>query len=151
VLKGWRAQRLPRQVFAYDLTMRRLFLCFLLCLVPLRLWAGVWMPMAQSVAHHPETTVSASPAPHAEAVHDCHETMAESGSAYQAQGWHDVQNATADCHDGNCQLCGVCHQSLSLAAWPWRLPVVQAQPWPVAVLQAHAAMALSPLIKPPIS
>ncbi len=145
--------------------------------MPLRLLAGVWMPMAQGtplgMAHHPEATVSASQAPLAQAAHDCHEAVpAEMTGAveglvhqrhnahegHQVQPGHELQNTAvdavatkADCHDGSCQLCGVCHHSGSLMAVPWALPIAQAQPWPVAVPQAHAAMVLPPLIKPPIS
>lgn len=144
--------------------MRRLFLCFLLCLMPLRLWAGVWMPMAASFAHHTEAAVSANQAPHADAAHDGHDALAPAGSAHEvheahkshdAHGTHDaVADAAvqkADCHDGACQLCGVCHQSVSLTAWPQVVPVFQAHPQPGAEPQPHAAMAASPLIKPPIS
>lgn len=148
-------KRRVRRVLAYDLTMRRLFLCFLLCLMPLRLWAGVWMPMAASFAHHTEAAVSANQAPHADAAHDCHDTLALAGSAHEAHGTHDaVADAAlqkADCHDGTCQLCGVCHQSVSLTAWPQLVPVFQAHPQPGTESQPHAAMASSPLIKPPIS
>lgn len=147
-------ERRVRRVLAYDLTMRRLFLCFLLCLMPLRLWAGAWMmPMAVSLAHHTEAVVNQ--APHADVAHDCHDTLALAGSAHEAHGTHDaVADAgvqKADCHDGACQLCGVCHQSASLMAVPLVLPVFQTHPLPGGGPQPHAAVVSSPLIKPPIS
>ncbi|MEK7346806.1 MAG: hypothetical protein AAB176_14090 [Pseudomonadota bacterium] len=146
--------------------MRRLFLCFLLCLMPLRLLAGVWMPMAQGLAYPLEAPVSASLASHADAGHAGHEfmDMAVAGSAHKMHEAHalhelhevpntavDAAASKADCHDGGCQLCGVCHQSANLMVWPWGLAVVQAQPVPETVPQPQAAMVLSPLIKPPIS
>lgn len=173
---------------AYDLSMRRLFLCFLLCLMPLRLWAGVWMPMAQAAAHHPQTDVSATPAPHAGAAHDCHGAQVVGAAGHAAHGMHamtdaqawqgtpqahsalahlaqapevavaveadvdaDLATAPADCHDGSCQLCGVCHQSASLTAMPLVLPVFPTHALPGAVPQLHAAGVSSLLIKPPIS
>ncbi len=146
------------RAFAYDLNMRRFFLCFLLCLMPLRLWAGVWMPMSESASHHPSavTMVSSAQRAQADAVHDCHEAMAvfvpEAHATHvqpAAQPYSDVQNAA--CHDGTCQLCGVCHQSASLAAWPLVLPVFQVHPLPVGASLAYLALTVPPLTKPPIS
>jgi hypothetical protein len=133
--------------------MRRLFLCFLLCLMPLRLWAGAWMPMAHS-GSHPADVAASSPAQHNEApaAHDCHEVMAEPMPETHAQlALHDGPGQAADCHDGHCQLCGVCHQGLSLTAWPLVLPVLQAHPLPVSASWVHLARTSAPLTKPPIS
>jgi hypothetical protein len=138
-----------RQVFAYDQKMRRFFLCFLLCLMPLRLWAGAWMTMPESSAHHLPTQVHASAMPQAgleaQAAHDCHESMAPS------QAVSDDAHPRADCHDATCQLCGVCHQSATLAWWPLVLPVFQSHPLPIGEARQPAGRATSPLIKPPIS
>ena len=140
---------------AYDLTMRRLFLCFLLCLMPLRLWAGVWMPMAQSGSHHAPSLAHVSLAQPAEVElgHDCHEAMAASVHEATAQTPSSLGTAVqkADCQDGTCQLCGVCHQSASPVAWPVFVPVFQAHPLPVGAPLAHVARTSPPLIKPPIS
>ncbi len=156
--------------------------------MPLRLWAGVWMPMAQGAAHHPQTRVSATPAPHAGAAHDCHGAQVVGGAEHAAHSMHavteaqaflgtpqahtalahvaqapeapvaveadvdaDLAIAPADCHDGSCQLCGVCHQSASLMAMPLVLPVFPTHALPGAVPQLHAAGVASLLIKPPIS
>jgi hypothetical protein len=143
--------------------MRRLFLCFLLCLLPLRLWAGVWMPMAEGVVHHTETTASQSThASHADACHNGHDAQALAGSAHEVHISHGAPDAVADtdadavasqavCHDGTCQLCGVCHQGVSLTVWPQWMPVFQTHPQPGLEPQPQAGMARSPLIKPPIS
>jgi hypothetical protein len=48
-------------------------------------------------------------------------------------------------------LCGVCHQGLSLTAWPLVMPVFQAHPLPVSAAWAHVASTSAPLTKPPIS
>lgn len=170
---------------AYHFSMRHLFICFLLCLMPLRLWAGVWMPMAQGAAHHPQTGVSANPTPHAGAAHDCHGAQVVGVAGHEAHGTHamtdaqalsavpqasealvdvaqgleaggdaaavDVAQATADCHDGTCQLCGVCHQSASLTAMPLVLPVFPTHALPAGGPQPPAAGVSVPLIKPPIS
>ena len=141
--------------------MHRIFLCFLLCLMPLRLWAGAWMPVVQGGSHHAAVVTSVSSTQHAQADegHDCHEAMA--ASAPEAHATHAVHaqptaqadpgGQNADCHDGTCQLCGVCHQSVSLTAWPLVLPVFQAHPLPVGASLAHLARTAPPLIKPPIS
>jgi hypothetical protein len=64
---------------------------------------------------------------------------------------HNVPVQAADCHDEHCQLCGVCHQGLSLTAWPLVMPAFQAQPLPVSAAWARVASTSAPLIKPPIS
>ena len=133
--------------------MRRLFLCFLLCLTPLRLWAGVWMSLSDSGAHHlpGSAQVSLVQTSEAAAVHDCHEAMAGSLHEMQAQAPLDSAAHKADCHEGSCQLCGVCHQSASLLAWPQPVPVAQAHPLPPGVPMAPAGHTFAPLTKPPIS
>jgi hypothetical protein len=141
---------------AYDLPMRRLFLCFLLCLMPLRLWAGVWMPLSDNVAHHPPGSAQVSLVQTSEAagaVHDCHEAMVGTLHEAQAQPQAPLDGAAhkADCHDGTCQLCSVCHQSASLQAWLQVVSVAQAHPLPPGGLMAPAGHTFAPLTKPPIS
>ena len=134
--------------------MRRLFLCFLLCLMPLRLWADAWMPISESGSPHLAVMTTASPGQHTEvlAAHDCHEAMAEPMPETHAQlALHDGPGQAADGHDGHCQLCGVCHQGLSLTAWPLVLPVFHAHSLPVSAAWAQVASTSVPLTKPPIS
>jgi hypothetical protein len=134
--------------------MRRLFFCFLLCLMPFRLWAGAWMPISESSSPQLAVQTTASPAQHTEALalHSCHEAMADLLPETHAQlELHNVPVQAADCHDDLCQLCGVCHQGLSLTAWPLVMPVFQAHPLPVSASWAHVASMSAPLIKPPIS
>jgi hypothetical protein len=133
--------------------MRRFFLCFLLCLMPLRLWAGAWMPMVQSgsqiptmaALHHSMPPAAVDVAADAVVAHDCHEDTAQAPAA--AEGG----KATGECHEASCQLCGVCHQSANLAWWPWALPVFQSDALPVGESHQPAGQAFSPPIKPPIS
>lgn len=135
--------------------MRRIFLCFLLCLMPLRLWAGAWMPTVEAVSNQAFAAMSVIKGQPAEAhaTHDCHETMSVPTNEAHAQpaGMADASLENADCHDGNCQLCGVCHQSASLSAWPLLLSGFLAHPLPVSATGSHAARMSAPLIKPPIS
>jgi hypothetical protein len=114
--------------------------------MPLRLWAGVWMPMAHTAALPAEALASVAVV-HDAAAHPCHDTHTpESTPAPQAtSGAHDP-----DCHDGACQLCGVCHQSVGLTAWPLALAVFQVHPQPLGLHPLHAAVASPPLTKPPI-
>jgi hypothetical protein len=144
VLRSW----------AYDSDMRRLFLCFLLCLMPLRLWAGAWMPFSESGSHPPAVLATVSPAQHTEmpTAHDCHGTVAQTLTEAQAQpALSNTAFQQTDCHDDHCQLCGVCHQGLSLTAWPSVMPVLLAHPLPVSVSRVHLARTSAPLTKPPIS
>jgi hypothetical protein len=140
---------------AYDLVMRRVFLCFLLCLMPLRLWAGAWMPTVEALSHPAFATPTDSTVQpgEAHATHHGHETQSEAMNMAHAQpAWlTDASDGNADCHDGTCQLCGVCHQSLSLLVWALPLPVFQAHPLPISTMWAHVARMSAPLIKPPIS
>lgn len=139
---------------AYDLGMRRFFLCFLLCLMPLRLWAAAWMPMPESGSHHLAVLSTAGSVQHNEMPvgHDCHEAMAEPLTEDLAQiSLHDAGVQAADCHDGHCQLCGVCHQGLSLTSLHLVQPGVLAHPLPVSASWVHRARTSAPLTKPPIS
>lgn len=134
--------------------MRRFFICFLLCLMPLRLWAGAWMPMPESGSSHLAVLSTAGQAQHNEVpvVHDCHEAMSAPLSEALVQlALHDAAVQSVDCHDGHCQLCGVCHQGLSLTTWPLVLPGFQAHPLPVSASWVHRARTSAPLTKPPIS
>ena len=122
--------------------------------MPLRLWAGAWMPISESSSHHLTVQTAATPAEHIEVLdaHDCHEVTADPLKEIHAQvALHDVPVQSADCHDELCQLCGVCHQGLSLTAWPFVMPVFQAHPLPISTTWAHVARMSAPLIKPPIS
>ncbi len=132
--------------------MSRWFLCFLLCLMPLRLWAGVWMPMAQSNLHHGLDSANHTQRVEVGSAHDCHEVMAASphDADTQLQAMPETTEQKADCHDGTCQLCGLCHLSANLAIWPVMVSVFQAHPQPLGVTLAHVARTAPPLIKPPI-
>jgi hypothetical protein len=145
---------LAGRAFAYDFSMRRLFLCLLLCLMPLRLLAGAWMPMPVSASNHLAVLSTADSVQHAEVheAHDCHEGMAEPLTETHASlSLHNAADQPSDCHDGHCQLCGVCHQGLSLMSWPLVLPVFQAHPLPISTSWMHLARMSAPLTKPPIS
>jgi hypothetical protein len=138
---------------AYDLKMRRFFICFLLILMPLRLWAGVWMPMAKIASHDDSQSVHVIQNAQVQTAHDCHETSAESvhGSNAPAQTPTDATAQKTDCHDGTCQLCAVCHQSANLFLWPLLMAVSPAHTLPMGVSSSHPLRTAPPLIKPPIS
>jgi hypothetical protein len=139
--------------------MRRLFFCFLLCLMPLRLWAGVWMPLAPNGWHHTPTPTAVGAAASgvqtalAQVGHDCHEPvpLASHEAPTHSTDVADSGPQKADCHDGTCQLCGVCHQTASLMPWVLVVPVVQIHPQPIGAFVAPLAQPAQPLIKPPIS
>lgn len=132
--------------------MRRAFLCFLLFLMPLRLWAGVWMPMAPSTAHPAHAMVPVTAHAEVEALHNCHEAQAllVHNAHLPQPETPDSNGHKADCHDATCQLCGVCHQSANLAVWPAIAAVFQAHSQPVGATLAPVVRSAPPLIKPPI-
>jgi len=141
---------------AYDLKMRRFFLWFLLCLMPLRLWAGAWMPMAQTAAHLGPQSLSVThvaQAVQAPTQHDCHEAAAKPAPEAHASAAMSIETTAqkSDCQDGTCQLCGVCHQSASLPAWPVLASIFQSHALPVGAALTHVARTAPPLTKPPIS
>jgi len=112
------------------------------------------MPISESGSPQLAVLTTASPAQHTEALaaHDCHEAVSDPSPETHAQlALDDVPVLAADCHDDLCQLCGVCHQGLSLTAWPLVMLVFQAHPLPVSATWAHVARMSAPLIKPPIS
>jgi hypothetical protein len=130
--------------------------------MPLRLWAGAWMPMAESVVHPVQALVSVSQGHPDGTSHDCHETSSVLTPAAQLAQFKQVTQLTheaavdacgqtTECHDGACQLCGVCHQSASPVTLAFALPGVQVHPLPGVTAQHRAATAQAPLIKPPIS
>lgn len=146
--------------------MRRFFICFLLCLMPLRMWASAWMPMTESMAFSSAAQASMNhEGMNHEAMHlanlNCHETA--KASAPQQEGAidhaaHSGQDLVVDvamqkdaCHDGHCQFCGVCHQSASPVDLKFVALEVQGYPLPLSVLSLEAGVASPPLIKPPIS
>ena len=153
--------RVALWVLAYDSTMRRFVLCFLVCLLPLRLWAGAWMPMVQGLAPPQSAAVLTSSAHHPAAQvdaehHDCHDAPL-AVQAMEAPAAADVLGALtgdvqhSDCHDGSCSLCGVCHQSAHVAVWPWVVSVPRSYSLPLGPPRQPAGQAFAPPLKPPIS
>ena len=141
--------------------MRRFFICFLLCLMPLRLWAGVWMPMAENFAFTSPVQASMSHEGMDHKGMTCHEGM-ETSEPLKAGSLDLAAESTGDlvtdvamqkgaCHDGHCQFCGVCHQTASPVVWTFTVSVSQSHPLPLSVLRHDAGVASPPLIKPPIS
>lgn len=132
--------------------MRRLFLCFLLCLMPLRLWAGVWMPVESGASHHNLESANLAHQTEIGADHGCHEVMAALTHDDNAQLSSTAQTTgqKAEGHDATCQLCGVCHQSANLAVWHAMAPVFQVHQQPVGAILTPIVRTPPPLIKPPI-
>lgn len=151
--------------------MRRIFICFLLCLMPLRMWASAWMPMTENTAF--------TSAVHASMKHEGmnHEGMNHEGMHHANQSCHEALQASEPleantlglaaqsdpnpatdvamqkgaCHDGHCQFCGVCHQTASPLGLTFVVPVFQSHPLPLSALRHPIGVASPPLIKPPIS
>jgi len=112
------------------------------------------MPILESGSHHLDVLTTATLTEQAQtpAAHDCHPVMAEHLSETYAQLAPDDELVQqGDCHDGHCQVCGVCHQGLSLTSWPVLQHGVLAHPLPVSASWVHRARSSAPLTKPPIS
>lgn len=110
--------------------------------------------MPENGSCHLAVLSTEGPAQHNEAPvgHDRHEAMAEPLTEGLAQLLlQNVDVQAADCHDGHCQLCGVCHQGMSLTSLHLVQPGVLAHPLPVSASWVHRARTSAPLTKPPIS
>ncbi len=146
--------------------MRRIFICFLLCLMPLRMWASAWMPMTENTAFTSAVHASMNhEGMHHEGMNhanqSCHEALQASGPLEAntlGLAAQSVPNSATDvamqkgaCHDGHCQFCGVCHQTASPLGLTFVVPVFQSHPLPLSALRHPIGVASPPLIKPPIS
>ena len=118
--------------------MRRITLWLLLALLPMRLWAVVWMP-----AQHAQ-----APAAWAEqegpAAQPCHEAGAD---ASHSAGVPIAAQDAAACTD--CAACDLCHQSVSLPLLSWPQSQGWSQGLPDWVTPGHAARHWPPPIEPP--
>ena len=146
--------------------MRRFFICFLLCLLPLRMWASAWMPMTENTAFTSAVHASMNhEGMNHEGMHpanqSCHEALQATelleantlGLVAQSDPnpATDVAMQKGACHDGHCQFCGVCHQTASPLGLTLVVPVFQSHPLPLSALRHPVGVASAPLIKPPIS
>ncbi|MEY4447046.1 MAG: hypothetical protein RLZZ433_61 [Pseudomonadota bacterium] len=116
------------------------------------------MPLTQDGLQHKSTPISAAAEATlvktalSEVAHECHEPMVQVSHEDQSHApvVADIGAQKADCHDGTCQLCGVCHQAASLMPWAFVLPVIQIHSQPIGAFVAPLAQHAQPLIKPPI-
>ena len=123
--------------------MRRFLMWMMICLLPLRLWAGDAMAVqhAPPAAHMVAVEVAVDVA--AQDAHPCHGSEGPAAS--------DMHHSPADnsAHGGACGDCSVCHGPLAGLAVPaWTAPalpgaVPQTVGWPA--LSANAP----PHLKPP--
>jgi hypothetical protein len=109
-------------------SMRRITLWLLLALLPMRLWAQVWMP-----AQHPAAEQAAP------AAQPCHHA--------------DASELPMAAHDGaacaDCAACDLCHQSASLQFFAWPLAQAWPQGLPDWLTPSHPARHWPPPIEPP--
>lgn len=124
--------------------MRRCLLMLMICLLPLRLWAGD----AMAVQHAPATTHEAAVVMGQDA-HPCHGADAPLDVGVAAETGHASHDTQGNTAAGACGDCSVCHGPL--AGLP--APVWAAKTPPAAVPQTVGWSALSatalPQLKPP--
>lgn len=99
--------------------MRRFLMWMMICLLPLRLWAGD----AMAVQHIPpanEVNVTVGQI----AAHPCHGTDASAADASTHGPDHQGHHAVASEHAGVCGDCSVCHGPLAGLTLPiWTAPL----------------------------
>ena len=114
--------------------MRRITLWLLLALLPMRLWAEVWMPAQHPAAEQAEQAEQAAPA-----AQPCHHA--------------DASELPMAGHDGaacaDCAACDLCHQSASLQFFAWPLAQAWPQGLPDWLTPGHPARHWPPPIEPP--
>lgn len=122
--------------------MRTVWLCLLIALLPLRLWAGSAM-----LVEHPGAATAPTVAVQA-AAHPCHET-AEAAPDIPRMSTDD-HAASAEQHAG-CLHCDICHSVAHpfVALWTGSTAAPHATP----VHRAHASLntGITPSFKPPIA
>jgi mono/diheme cytochrome c family protein len=122
--------------------MRRFLMWMMICLLPLRLWAGDAMAV-----QHTQPAAHAAVLVAAQDAHPCHGTDAAATEA--AAGTDKASNTAITEHGSTCGDCSVCHGPLAGLALPtWAAPAL-----PDGVPQALGWSALSasalPHLKPP--
>jgi hypothetical protein len=152
--------------------MRKWPIWILLVLLPMRLWAGVFMPLPLPTQDSTAAlTISATPpaehaghlhaAVHLQASHYEHIEHHEHAQHRQHTSHaHDTVHAHHDdmptgagsCHEGpTCMACSVCHMTAGMPAIAPNWSIAALQSMPAAPLGAWLGHAWPPLIKPPIS
>ena len=121
--------------------MRRITLLLLLALLPMRLWAVVWMPAQSATAAWAEQAAHET-----HAAQPCHEAGVDAS---------DLLDLPTAAHDGaacaDCAACDLCHQSASLQFFAWPPAQVWPQGLPDWVTPGHPARHWPPPIEPPRS
>ena len=144
----------------------------LLVLLPLRLWAGVFMPLPLSSQDSTaaSTTIATPPAEHAghlraaahlQASHDEHHghdphALHQEPTSHAHDTVHahhdDMPMGAGSCHEGpTCMACSVCHMTAGMPAIATNWSIAALQSMPAAPIGAGLGHAWPPLIKPPIS
>ncbi len=153
--------------------MRKWPIWILLVLLPLRLWAGLFMPLPLSTQDS-TTALSASAtitaehadhlraAAHLQASHDNHHEHEHEHDQHRQHTSHahdtvhahhdDMPTGAGSCHEGpTCMACSVCHMTTGMPAIAPNWSIAALQSMPAAPLGAWLGHAWPPLIKPPIS
>jgi hypothetical protein len=121
--------------------MRRITLLLLLALLPMRLWAVVWMPAQPAAAAWAEQTAHDT-----HAAQPCHEAGVD--APHLLESWSGAHDGAA-CAD--CAACDLCHQSASLQFFAWPPAQVWPHGLPDWVTPGHPARPWPPPIEPPRS
>jgi len=134
---------------------RTLVLLLMVCLLPLRAWAGDAMALAHADAWHGAATAQATPAqPHAhchgtEAAEAADTTHATHGGSHGASHGSGPDNGHAHDHASACTGCDICHSQVACDAAPvWLAALLPAPPLAHGPLRFASAPPL-PRFKPP--
>ena len=121
--------------------MRRCLMLLMICLLPLRLWAGDAMAVQHvpsSPGYSPATTMAVD-------AHPCHEVAAEASTAVD----HTMPSDAQVSQHGACGDCSVCHGPLAGLALPGWLPPALPSARPHTVGWSALSANGPPHLKPP--
>ena len=129
--------------------MRRCLMWIMICLLPLRLWAGD----AMAVQHVPPTAAHAAMATVAALApdaHPCHTAEAAEATDTAATATHHAMPSEAETgHHGACGDCSVCHGPLAGLALPSWMPPALASARPHTIGWSALSANGPPHLKPP--
>lgn len=128
--------------------MRTVWLCLLIALMPLRLWAGgAMLVQHHSPAHTPATALVQLAAPE----HPCHAPAALAEAPSPLAHEPDPGDTEPGTEHLGCSACDICHTLAHPWVGLWQPWLATPQPPPAHRAAAPASARLTPAFNPPIA
>ncbi|NIC39721.1 hypothetical protein [Aquabacterium sp. A08] len=133
--------------------MRTVWLCMLIALMPLRLWAGGAMLVQHHVPASTPAQATATPVEVAVAAAEppCHAAPAPAEAAPLAPHDHGHDGTETGTEHLGCSACDICHTLAHPWVGTWQPWLATPQPPPAHRAAAPASARLAPAFKPPIA